>query len=354
MGTRRSKHNQGRKPMYKEHRRNIQGTDRDLSAAHEGDRPEPKNATRSPARIRRTSAITQPAPSVAAPPPIEVVSLPALLDRPRFFNGFYLNSRLHWSRPDNVALKALTAAAADLEKSAAGLGRTPKILCNRARDTGLTLPDEWLECLYPGRTERRAARQRRKDEKERELARLRRWREPVIHIEYPYIREVRGEHADLLAINALVPAGIPHHLRADVCQELMLAVLEGKTSIANLKDDLALRKRLIRYYSQQNTMVTSYALSLDAPLGDDGSWYDILPAPKVDDGDVLHSFEELAAAFPSVVRSGGGKQVDEHERPRKRPDRCPHGLFVWNRCDRCDTQYAKSLLAREESGRYYE
>ncbi len=76
---------------------------------------------------------------------MEVMSLPALLERPRYMGGYYCATRTHWSRAENVALKALAEAAADLEKSARGLGRAPSTIVHRARDTGLKLPPEWAD-----------------------------------------------------------------------------------------------------------------------------------------------------------------------------------------------------------------
>lgn len=293
--------------------------------------------------------------AVAATPVIEVVSVPSILVRPRYMDGLPLASRLHWSRPDNVAMKALTEAAADLERSARGLGRTEKNLVNRARDTGLKLPEEWLECLYPGRLERQAARQRQRDAREKELSRRKIANAPMINIAYPYIRSARGEHADLIAINALVPRGVPDHCRADICQELMLEVLEGKTTVAALQKDKSLLHKYLKYYQHEHSMITSYAIALDRPMSNGGNWYDVLPAPVIDDDDApLHSFEELAAAFPSVVRMNGGRQTDAHLKSRPRPDKCQHGLWRWETCARCEQHYKKSLIARDESGRHYD
>lgn len=118
---------------------------------------------------------------------IEVISVPAILGRPRYRDGFYLDSRLHWKRRDDVALAALCEAAADLGKSAEGLGRTPKILCNRAKDTGLKLPPEWWDHLYPDRVIRRAERERLREQRALEREKKRKAERPRIAIAYPYI-----------------------------------------------------------------------------------------------------------------------------------------------------------------------
>lgn len=46
---------------------------------------------------------------------------------------------------------------------------------------------------------------------------------------YPYLRNGRDDPTNLLAIvNAAVPPHIPHFIRADVCQDVLLAILEGR------------------------------------------------------------------------------------------------------------------------------
>jgi hypothetical protein len=54
-------------------------------------------------------------------------------------------------------------------------------------------------------------------------------------LQFPYIAKPRPEHADILALNDLVPKTLPHHMRSDICQEMMLAVLEGKTTIEQIE-----------------------------------------------------------------------------------------------------------------------
>lgn len=283
---------------------------------------------------------------------LEVVSLPALLDRPRYMDGLPLNKGLWWRRCDNVAMMALTEAAADLEKTARGLGRPAKTIVHRAKDTGLKLPGEWMDYLYPDRIVRRVERERMKEARALEREKDRKAKAPLIQVAYPYIREVRGEHADLIEINKLVPAGIREHVRADVCQELMLAILEGKTTVAALKADRSLLMKYVRVFERENSLITSYALSLDKPLKYGGSWYDILPAPTPDEREEpLRSFEDLGRAFPSVVRAQGGREADEWKAPARDKERCDHGVERWKVCGVCDDQYRRALLKREEAGR---
>lgn len=189
---------------------------------------------------------------------LEVISTKALLARPRYVDGWYLDNRLWWKRDDLVALNSLVAENADIEKAAASLGRGPTKLAHKALDTGLRLPKEWRSVLT-----------------RRQLA-----TEPRQQLQYPYIVNVRGEHATLLAVNRLVPHGLPSHLRADVCQEMMLAVWSGATSLEALQSDKALVNSYIREARKLNYEGGGFAMSLDVPMMDGRSWYDVLPDPN--------------------------------------------------------------------------
>lgn len=191
---------------------------------------------------------------------IEVISVPALLSRPRYWHGAMYDTRSRWARSDNVALKALCEAGAPLTKSGEALGRSETSVAWRASDTGLKLPPEWREAIKP----RRVATPKRVD------------------LQYPYIQSVRGEHAQLLAVNALVPRGLPDHMRGDICQEIMLALWQGETTLDELKHDKSAVNRFIREFRKANLEGGGYVLSLDTPMADGRSWYDVLPAPEAE------------------------------------------------------------------------
>src|SRR5690348_11715324 len=101
MGTRRSRHNKGRKPLYKDFRHNL---------------------------------VLEPAE--------------AILDRgARYYNGLWLDRHRTWTDKDQAALFVLCGARADISKCADVLGRPPTNLAHRARDVGLTLPPEWRSLI---------------------------------------------------------------------------------------------------------------------------------------------------------------------------------------------------------------
>lgn len=72
-----------------------------------------------------------------------------------------------------------------------------------------------------------------------------------------------GDGKELIeAINRIVPRTFQDYERADICQELLLAVLEGETTIENLKDGSA---ECIRRYYKMHPGKFGPA-SLDAPI----------------------------------------------------------------------------------------
>ena len=183
---------------------------------------------------------------------LEAVSLSGLLANPRVSWAW---TRTHWQRPEMVGLKLLVESKTDVEQAADCLGRSPSSIAHRASDTGLKLPPTWRR-LITGRTPRQIG--------------------PTVKLDYPFITEVRGEHTDLLQVNALVPHGLPSHIRGDVCQEIMLAIWEKTVTIEELRADKALVRKFISGARRANYEGSGYALSLDQPMRDGRSWYDVL------------------------------------------------------------------------------
>jgi hypothetical protein len=82
---------------------------------------------------------------------------------------------------------------------------------------------------------------------------------------YPFIPATtakRPDHELLLMINEAVPRTIPEDRRADICQELAVAILIGDEDVANLKT--AWMKMFHKVYKLHPTLYAP--LSLDAPI----------------------------------------------------------------------------------------
>lgn len=168
-----------------------------------------------------------------------------LLDHPRTDCGSWAWTRTHWTNSDELKVDILAEADADIEGSADALGRSPTSIAWRARDMGLTLPSQWSRLIRPKykpklRTPKPAA------------------------LEYPYIIKPRNEHADLMVVNAIVPKGIPDNMRADMCQEILLAILEGRTSLEMLKARGGNASFFIKKFYHDNYEAGGHAISFNA------------------------------------------------------------------------------------------
>jgi hypothetical protein len=183
-----SRHNEGRKPFYKEHRLGLSADD--------------------------------------------ILAQEAVLP--------WWNNNYDWSEDDEEKLDVLADDSASIEKSALSLGRSPKALAWHARDIGLTLPPEWSKLIQA----KYVPRERR------------------TQLSYPYIIKARPEHADILALNAIVPHVYPAQMRADICQEMMLAVLEGRVTIENIKANRKESAWFLRKFYMANHEDSGRALSM--------------------------------------------------------------------------------------------
>ncbi len=86
---------------------------------------------------------------------------------------------------------------------------------------------------------------------------------------YPYLRERRDDATGLLAlVNSLVPPQVPHFIRADVCQDVILAILEGDVAAGeNLTG--AARKALTKVRRMHPFLFAPLSLDQEIP-GTDG------------------------------------------------------------------------------------
>ena len=92
-------------------------------------------------------------------------------------------------------------------------------------------------------------------------------REQRVVLGYPYVvGPVRDDYALLLAVNAVVPHGLPGDLRSDVCQDMLMAILEGELLATELRAKMSeyLKRARRRYAMPWGTV------NIDAPLHADG------------------------------------------------------------------------------------
>jgi hypothetical protein len=108
------------------------------------------------------------------------------------------------------------------------------------------------------------------------------WRRPRIILPklrdpiaaYPFVRKVNAGSTDLLLVNSLVPTGLPG--REDICQEIMLALLEKRITIEQLKAARSNIRAFINKFKRENYEEGGFAISLDEPRHDGQSWHDVL------------------------------------------------------------------------------
>lgn len=81
---------------------------------------------------------------------------------------------------------------------------------------------------------------------------------------YPFISKTPTEdHELLLAVDALVPKTLLNETRADVCQDMIVAILTGETTLDNLRDSP--REYVKRFFRQSPSKYNH--LSLETPFG---------------------------------------------------------------------------------------
>lgn len=127
---------------------------------------------------------------------------------------------------------------------------------------------------------------------------------------WPFITgQPAEEHKVLLAVDAVISRTLPREIRADVCQDLVVAILMGDVKIENLMD---IAPQFIRSaYKQYPKMFGPK--SLDTPLGPDskGVLADIVPGPSPTPEKVLLEKESIAKTMDRAIQSGFSREYVE-------------------------------------------
>jgi len=95
---------------------------------------------------------------------------------------------------------------------------------------------------------------------------------------YPFVRVAKDEHGTLMAVNSIVPQALPG--REDVCQEILLALWEGKITLDQLRANRSNVGAFVRRFQSENYEASGYAISLDVPMRSGGSWHDVIADPN--------------------------------------------------------------------------
>lgn len=263
MGTRRSKHNCGRKPRRKDNTAIVckaiwetPNFKKDEPAAEELlTAPSLSVPRKNPYHEKYRQERLSPAPEKSAA---------EILGRFRTDSPYRMNQRLNWSQSDLTRLRILADAGIDPSKVASVLGREEKSIAYKARDVGICVPSTWSAYLP----------------KPKYVARP---RERRVLLNYPFFIQVdKDKDADLVAVHKLVPKSIPDHMRGDICQDILLAVYEGKVNLATLQRRPDLVKQFVSRWRKENLERGGYGMMSIDPYGDDKRSWEEQVAAKAD------------------------------------------------------------------------
>lgn len=165
-----------------------------------------------------------------------------IIQLPPRYGGLLLDHGRHWTQEDTAAVRVLVEAKADLEAIHTIFGRYPQHIADKARVMRIKgIPAQWWEVAGRKFIERVCAHKgcdvdityehgkAKYCDKHRARASRPRDRFNPYDLAYPYaVSPVDSTQALMIKINSLVPQGLPGDLRADVCQDVLLAVLEGE------------------------------------------------------------------------------------------------------------------------------
>jgi len=176
----------------------------------------------------------------------EVIILPENFKRPRYMDGWWIAARIHWTAEDLTLLSAACDLGISCHAAANTLGRPPASLVDKAYHSGIRVPKRWREFVYTPRK-----------------------RSPRLNLNYPYIVQPTEHHADIIAVHRMVSRAIPG--REDLCQDIMLALWENRTSLDELRSDPRALKAFVKSFRKAHFERSGYGIeSMDVTIHSDG------------------------------------------------------------------------------------
>lgn len=185
-----------------------------------------------------------------------------LLGQRNRWGGLRANNGLRWGYQDQIYLQVLCIAGTDIEQAADVLARPASAVAWCAREAGMTLPASWRK-LIVSTVKRRAA--------------FPRW----APMAYPYVSAKRAENAQVIEVSRLVAEYLPG--RADICQEILLALWEKRVTMDDLRKQGTQLRSFVRQFYKSNHELSGYARSLDAPLTPNSD-FSLMDTLSTDDG----------------------------------------------------------------------
>jgi hypothetical protein len=176
----------------------------------------------------------------------------------------------------------------EVARAATIIGRPPSTLAHKARELGLTLPRDWYELIAP------------------EYApKLKGIQADEMSSQYPYVSIKSDERDDLLAVNEFVPKNYPEWMRADICQEILMEIYEGKLSLETLGGSTGsqLIRKFIARWRKQNTENGGYNVIYGGDLDDDRTFDELAGAKALQDMpyNAMNDFRRTKEAYIGYV-----------------------------------------------------
>lgn len=198
--------------------------------------------------------------------PIIERSVTDLLSKPRWRHGYLWSSGMTWTPQERHDLTVMANANVSADATAIALGRSAKSVAWYARDLlpSQDIPLEWRRLITPPRLSVPA--------------------QPRLLV-YPYLPELR-KNAEVsgaqltIDVSALVSRAYPDFMRADICQIVLLAILEGHTTLDSLRGAPDALRSFVKGYRRDQDAPRMVG-SLDAPRwdnDDDDAYGSTLPA----------------------------------------------------------------------------
>lgn len=231
------------------------------------------------------------------------------LGEPRYIGGGFYSTRTRWTNGEKEALAFFVKSGAKPEDAAIALGRSPSSIIAYAKEAHIHLRGaavEWRGEAGLAAFKRKIARDALRAESARahirELEERRQERAEMAALQFPYIRKTRDEHTELLEVNDLIPKGIPSHMRADIVQDIMLALLEGNVTMEVLRAKRSESRWFVTKFYKDNFEQAGHALSL-TQNGADGDEYNLLDSRFSHDEWHVNQTNEKRRSFEAITHT---------------------------------------------------
>jgi len=134
---------------------------------------------------------------------------------------------------------------------------------------------------------------------------------PTDQVCAPFVIPDRSQATLLISdINSLVPRGFPPETRADIAQDVMLALLEGKISLDDLKANKDRMSWFVTKFWRDNYERSGHTISLDATYDEEWNGDDVASSIAAKDWH-QNELNDRRVAFDSMIGFQPPTQIEE-------------------------------------------